>query len=455
MCLMTVKNITVAVRAMAFVLICLAAGLSSATAQGVNEEQLKMVIELLDDADRDTRAVGIQFVREEMPGAEATKRFAELLPKLSPERQVELLGALALRADVAARPAALNLLRSDDPSVQTAAIVALGALGNAEDVPALVGCLARGSDEAKQSARVSLAKLKSDGVNGAIITAMQEGDSMDRAELLTVLAGRNAKETLPKVLTYCEDQADSVRIAALGALRVLAGEKEIPQIVEILKKANSRTEKQKAELVLLTVCSISGETAAAIVISGMPESDAASRMALLRALGRVGGKEALETVVASLKDDDAEVANEAARMLSAWPDPAAESHLRELAKSYKIRSRVLAFRGLVRLATPPGDKRANLELLAEVIKLADRPEEKRLAVGSLNRMSGPEALKLAAAAMDYSPITDEAGLAVVMIAKRSKDADKETLRAALEKVKSQAKAQRIRDLAEEVLKSIE
>src|SRR5438552_1132560 len=73
------------------------------------DEIVQTVINLVSDKDKDVRAVGLEQVRDGAKGAEATRRFAALLPKLAADAQVGLLGALAGRGDAAARPAVFEL----------------------------------------------------------------------------------------------------------------------------------------------------------------------------------------------------------------------------------------------------------------------------------------------------------------------------------------------------------
>ena len=94
-----------------------------------DDDLVQTVSNLVSDKDKDVRAVGLEQVRDLVKGAEATRHFAALLPKLAPEAQVGLLGALAERGDAAARPAVLELLGGSQGEVRGAAIRALGALG--------------------------------------------------------------------------------------------------------------------------------------------------------------------------------------------------------------------------------------------------------------------------------------------------------------------------------------
>jgi HEAT repeat protein len=420
-----------------------------------NQAVVQMVVDLVSDADRDMRALGLQQVREEVPGEAATKKFAGLLPKLPPEAQAGLLEALGDRHDVAARPAILEMLNGKEEAVRAAAVRALGALGAAADVPLLAGKAATASGREKAAARQSLIALRGDDVNAAILGQMTGGEAAARAELLGVLAARNAKETLPAVLKCTEDSDSAVRLAALGALRFLADESSVADIVKALKASKDDAERRKAALSLLGVCSRGREACVGAIAAGLADADAASRVALLRGLARAGGGKAMEAVVARLSDDDESVRDEAVRMLAAWPDAAAAPHLLAIAKKGdNPRHQVLALRGLVRLAGPQGEKPADLELLAQAMNLAKRVEEKRLALGMLSGIATPQSLALVAPLVDDPATAEEASVAAVLIAEKAEGADKDKVRSALEKVLKQVKGQQVRERAQKVLGSL-
>src|SRR5208283_843938 len=134
----------------------------SAPVACANEDLVQSVSDLVSDQDKDVRAVGLEQVRDEVKGPEATRRFAALLPKLAPEAQVGLLGALAERGDAAARPAVLDLLDKSRAEVRGAAIRALGALGDKDDVPRLAKLL--GEAGTTKDAVVGITRLRGEGV---------------------------------------------------------------------------------------------------------------------------------------------------------------------------------------------------------------------------------------------------------------------------------------------------
>ncbi|NQU25514.1 MAG: HEAT repeat domain-containing protein [Candidatus Nealsonbacteria bacterium] len=424
-----------------------------------DDSQIELIIEFISDADRETRATGLDYVRTEVPGEAATKRFADLLPTLSPDAQVDLLDALGDRGDVAARPAVMGLLTANNEQTRAAALKTLGALGGVDEVPLLAGWA---SNAEQTAARQSLIRLKGEEANAAIIKAMATGGPDVRARLLGVLAARGAAEALPTVLESVNDPEAVVRLAALEALRFLADEKNTAALVEMVKDAKDNAQQQKAELTLLVVCSRGGQACAEAIIAGLDDADAPSRIILLRALARAGGPEAMEAIAARLDDDEAEaVGDEAVRMLAGWSDDAVVDRLLEIAKSDKSdRRQVLALRGLVRLASPiegeEGEEGepADVETLGKVLKLADRPEEKRLVLGVLGGVATSDALKLAASALKDAKLADDAGLAAVLIAEAMEDGDKGAIRTAMGNVKKSAKNKAIIDRADKVVESL-
>jgi len=438
-----------------FGLVCLAPIHLRAAEEEPDEDQLQLIIQFVGDADRETRAVGLQFIREEVPGEAATKRFAALLPDLSPDAQVDLLDALGDRGDVAARPAVLEMLQSQDEAVCAAALRALGGLGDESDVPLLAKKAAAGSELEKNAARQTLGRLRSPGVNDAIVSTMAEAEPQTRVVLLEVLAARNAKDSFPTVLASVEDADPSVRLAAIDALRFLADENDTAAIVKIVKAANNQAERRKAELALLAVANRGRESCADAIIDGLADADRPGRIALLHALARAGGPKALDVIAGGLDDDSEAIRDETVRLLSRWPDPAVAGRLTEIAGSAEdLRHQVLAIRGLVRLASPQEDKPADLEALGKAMSLAKRPEEKRLVLGVLGGVGTRESLALVTPALDDPALVEEAGLAAVLIAEKMKDGPKDELRTLLERVGKLVTNRETRQRAQKVLQSL-
>jgi HEAT repeat protein len=419
---------------------------SARTADGSNNELVQLIVELVTGSDRDMRTLGFQQIREEAKGAAATKRFADLLPKLPADAQVGLLDALADRGDATARPAVLEMHAGKEEAVRAASLRALGSLGEVGDVPLLAGKMAAGTAAESAAAERSLVRLRGKDVDAAIAAQLKEAPA-SRPRLLSVLATRTATGCIGAVLQSAEDPDAKVRLAALGALRLLADEKQTPALVKLLKVAGDDQERCKAELALLAVASRNREACVDGLLAGLAGAAPSARISLLKALARSGGEKALEAVVAATKDKDQELQDEAVRLLASWPQPAAAPYLLTIAKqSASPRHNAVAVQGLLRLAAPSGDRPADLGLLTEAIAVAKRPEEKRLAVGILGGIPKARALALVRPLVDNPAVAEEALLAAVLIVEKAMDVDQDQRRGVLHKA-AKAKTPSIRERA--------
>jgi HEAT repeat protein len=425
------------------------------------DDLVQMIVNLLSDKDREMRAVGLQQVREQAKGSAATKRFAALLPKLPPDAQAGLLDALGDRGDPSARPAVLDILKSGDHladgarPVRAAALRALGSLGEADDVPLLAQSLTAAPGPEKAAARASLIRLRGQAVNAAIVAELKRAKPEVRAELLGVLPARGATESVPVLLEAAKDEDVRVRLAALAALRVLADPNQTAAIINLLKSAKEGPEQSRAELALLAVSARGREACVEAILAGMAGADPAVTTSLLRALATTvhgtvpGGQRALDTIVAATKDQRPAVQAEAVRLLASWPDPAAVPHLLAIARQAEpLGQQAVAVQGLVRQASPRKDRPADMALLREAMKLARRPEEKRMVLGVLGGVATSESLALVFPAMDDSALTDEACLAAILIAENPTGLDRARRLAVLQRVRVKTKDAEMRHRAE-------
>jgi hypothetical protein len=432
-----------------------------APAEKPGDELVQMIVGLLGDKDPEMRAVGLQQVREGAKGEAATRQFAGLLAKLAPDAQAALLDALGDRGDKAARPSVLEMLKSREEPVRAAALRALGALGDADDVPLLARSLASPAAPEKAAARASLTRLRGQAAGAAIVEESKQAKPAVRSELLGVLAARGATESVPMLLEAAQDPDAGVRLAALGALRVLAVAdlQSVPgrtaAIVKLLKAAREGPEQSRAEQVLLAVAGRGREDCVDAILAGMAGADPQATVSLLRALGKAGGRRALDAIVAAAKDQRAAIRAEAVRLLASWPDAAAVPHLLTIARQAEpLAQQAVAVQGLVRLASPLKDRPADVALLGEAMKLARRAEEKRMVLGVLGGVATPEALALVLPAMDDPALTDEACLAAVLIAEKPGGLDQARRRTVLKQAVARAKEPAVRQRAQKALESL-
>ncbi len=382
------------------------------------------VIGALRDRNRVVRTTAMGCVRT-MKGQGVTEMFAAELAKVSASEQVLLIGALADRGDAAALSVITARGKSEDPDVRKAVLHAVGRLGDSSCVGLLVQAAGEGiSDGERKVGLNSLVVLQGVGVDDEIAKIMQASPPQIRCALIQVLFDRNAAGAVPALLGEASSSDTAVRRAAFKALGRLAGEKDLPLLVELLVKMPDDGGRRDAERAVTAVSQkIANESKRAdVVLAALNVEDRASiRCSLLRVLGGIANDRALEALIVALKAQDPAVQDTAVRALANWPNPAAaEVLLGVYSRTQNKVHRLLALRGFARLlAMPAGDRviGKTLEMCRQAIFCADNPEEQRLVLSALANVADPAALAMVEPFLQNEAVRAEAAIATVRIAR--------------------------------------
>ena len=420
--------------------IVFAIGLPAANAQ--DNDLIQLVIDLLNDNDRDVRALAFEQVRTEAKGEAATRKFAAQIPKLDPDGQVGLLRALAERRDRAARPEVLKVLDTTrDNRVRIAAIEALGPLGNSTDVRRLVAILEEGTEPQKKAAESSLIRIQGADAAKTIVGQMDNASPNVQARLLAVLTTRRATDTLPDIVAAASSNDATVRAAAMTSLAQLAGPDQMGGMVKGVLKAEPGKEREAAEKAVMVACKRldDGPSRAKPLLAAMDQLDQKDRTILLSTLGRVGGTDAVNEIMAAVADKNIDVNRAGFKALCNWPDASVAPQLIDQAKNNKSAGRrTTALRALIRVA-PLRDGRTDaekLELLKQAMKMASRDEEKKLAIKRAAAIRTVDSLRFVLPYADQTALSEQACESVVELAHHRglRDANKEEFHKALDKV---------------------
>lgn len=423
-----------------------AVGLSPVNAaQGAEEadaDLIQLVIGLLEDPDKDVRALGFEQVRTEAKGASATRQFAALLPKLSPESQAALLSALAERKDAAALPAVRETLTaSGEASVRVAAIAALGVLGEPDDVGSLLDLLGADAAGEREAARDGLIRLGGETTPAAIAAAIPRVKPRLQATLIEILVARRAFQQLPAIVAAAADPDAAVRGAAISALGQLAGPEQMPDLVQAVLRAEPGAERANAEKAIMFVCrrTEDAEKRAEPLLAAINALSAADRPTLLPALGRVGGGAALAIIEQAIASPEASLHEAGIRSLCLWPDATIAPRLIELVGADKHPEHgKLALRALIRVAPLP-DKRTpatRLELLKQALALCTDDADRNQVLNRAQAVRIVETLRFLVPYIDQTEFAGQACESIVELAhhRELRDANKAEFHAALDKV---------------------
>ncbi len=374
---------------------------------------------------------------------------------------VLLAGVLSQQGDPAADASVMAMLKSQNAEVRLAAVrgLANAVAPDAALVLARAAATTEGSAAERDAARKSLARLRGEGVDAAIVTALKDADVPLRVELLRGLSARRAKSAVPVLLEQTRQPEEPVRVAAITALGELAPASEAGTLVSLLVAADNDAVRKAAEDAVVAVCGRSADpqSRAAPLLAIESAPNPVAQAALVRALGRVGGNAALERIRAAVKADNAQIKDSAVRALADWAEPSVLNDLLDIAEhSDNPTHRVLALRGAVRLLALPADRDAAVgaAMCEKAFTLAQSPDEKKLVLAAVAKVPHVSTLKLAEGCLTDDALRAEAEAAVVPIAQAVAMQHRDEARDALEKVAGETKNGDLRRSARQTLDTI-
>ncbi|MFO0888575.1 MAG: HEAT repeat domain-containing protein [Isosphaeraceae bacterium] len=374
------------------------------------------ILRVLAKADPDEHSIVIGHVQHlDTP---AIGRLAKGLASLPTPSQVGLLAALGARRDRAALPAVVAAAGRDDSEVKLAALGALGGVGDASTVPLLLKASQEGG-EAEKVARRSLETVFADGVDTALVDSLKSApDNGRRALLIEILDNRRASAAVPAFMAALTADDGDVRRKAITALGHVAGDRDIPAMVQALLKIKDGGERDEAAGAVAAVCGRIADDArrADAVLAAYKGGSADDQVILLPLLGRIGGAEALEVVrgAAGAKEEPRRKAGQLA--LLNWPDSAVAEDVARLAETTgDTDMKTRAVQVLARIAVQPGplSDDEKLALLTRGFKQAARDEEKRLLLDRAREVHTFAAVKFAAEHLGEPKLASQAIATVV------------------------------------------
>jgi HEAT repeat protein len=362
--------------------------------------------------------VSIAQMAAELPASVDCAGIAEALPKFPPETQVALINVLADRKAVRTKSAIVKIAQeSSELKVRRAALEALGALGDAGDIPFLAQAASTGDKQLRTAARASLMSLPGRDVDSVLMSSLGKAGPEMRVELIQVLSARGATQAAASLRSYLGDREPTVRSAAAKGLRFLGDERDLPFMITRLKSADSAEEMADLERGLHSICARKAQACMPVILAAMADSQGSSRIVLLRLFSLFGGAEALNVVRNELKSSDTNVMEAALQTLAAWPDLQALPDLLQIAKSSTgLHYRLVAFDGYVQLLqTIPQPDPDKVKALNVAMDAAPRAEDKKEVLSALADAKGIEAFQLAQQCLSDTNLVNEAAIAVINI----------------------------------------
>jgi len=394
---------------------------------------IPLLVEQLKSPDKKRFQFALSTARE-LSGADVTAALTAQMSAAAPERAALIVVALGDQKGAALPPAVLQAARKGDEQVRLAAIGVVGRLGDVSSVSSLLEIAADSDAELSQAAKSALAGLPGKKVDADIASRLSAAKGKSQVVLIELVGARriNAIADLVKALNH-RDKA--IRSAALTALGATAGPKDLKILISQVIDGKNAADKEFAERALQTasIRMPDREATAAELAAAMPRARAATKASMLKILGAMGGPNALESIAAAANAGDGELQDVGTRVLGEWSTPDAAPHLHKIAGSdHKFKTRAL--RGYLRIARQldlPDDQR--IDMCRKALKLAERAEERKLALDALKKCPSAESVELASALIDDADVRDNAVEVAIFIGEKIKDTDPAAAKSAGEK----------------------
>jgi hypothetical protein len=363
-----------------------------------------------DDAGLRKGALGIVAETE---GRGLTVAMVDLLSDLPADRKAGLVLALGTRGDKVALEPLTKLVTSAADALRDAAITAVAKLGDAGTVRVLLGMA--DTDALRARVAEAISRMTAEGVDEALAGALD--DAGLRSAAITAAVARGATAAVPGLLKLTRAGDAAMRKDAWAGVASLATAEHMEGVMKALVATTDEAGRgQAADAVRRIIGRAADKAACFKVIAGCYARVPDATKAVILGLGAASGDaEALKLERQALASTNRDLYNQAVRALAAWPNASAAQDLLRLAKGAEQKvDRLVALRGYIRIA---GMKEADLsgkrrmEMLQTAMDLADRPEEKKQVVGSLQNVNSIEALTMLKTYMEDPALKNEAEMA--------------------------------------------
>lgn len=349
----------------------------------------------------------------ETKGEGLTVAMVDLLGDLPADRKAALVRALGNRGDKAALAPLTKLVTAADEALRDAAITAVAKLGDAGTVRVLLGMAETGDLRGRVAQAV--ARMTAEGVDEALGRALD--DAGLRQAAMQAAVQRGAIAAVPGLLKLIRSGEAGMRKDAWAAVGALARPEHMDGVMKaLLAMTDEAGRAQAADAVRKVMGRAEDPGACFETIAGYYDRVPDATKAVILGLGSVSGDaEALKLERQALGSKNRELYGQAVRALAAWPNASAAQDLLRLAKGADQKvDRLVALRGYIRIA---GMKEADLadarriEMLQAAMDLADRDQEKRQVVSSLQQVNSVEALNMLKQYLDDPALKAEAEMA--------------------------------------------
>ncbi|MCX6902356.1 MAG: DUF1080 domain-containing protein [Verrucomicrobia bacterium] len=405
---------------------------------------VRLLIEQLKSNERILRHAALLAIREIPSDALAGALNAEL-SQAPAEMQIQLLTALVDCHNAQSLALLQAKAAGEDADIRKTALTVWGKIGGAAEAAVLLKAVAdnRSAEEATVALN-GLRRMEGAAIDAQIIKALaSNADAAARLQFIRLLENRGATNAAAELLKQAADPDVKVTVAALRALKSLAGSADLPALFALAKSSKDEAVREAAENAVAGSCARTGRTAAgseAALAELKQATDPVSKNSWIRILASLGDARALPAIMAAMNDANESVAANALEQLARWPDPAPMNDLFTVVQTGAnpaLRKRALA--SAIQLATAAAEEQQRpaglvVKWFERANQAAQTTQDRRLIISGLGRVKHLASLRLLTPYLDHKQLQNEAAVAIVQMAPALRQEDPSALKEALAKI---------------------
>jgi HEAT repeat protein len=237
------------------------------------------------------------------------KPLKKVLKRESPDLRAEVARALGKIGDARAVDALIEALKDEDSYVRKNVAWALGKIRDARAVDALIEALKDEDRGVRKNVAWALGEIGDARAVGALIEALRDKDSKVRRSV--------------KLFEMLNDKDSDVRESVVEALGKIKDTRAVDALIEALKDENGGVRKSVA----WALGEIGDKRAVDALIEALKDESSYVRESVIRALGKIGDARAVDALIEALKDMNSDVRKNVAKALGEIGDARAVDEL--------------------------------------------------------------------------------------------------------------------------------
>jgi HEAT repeat protein len=342
------------------------------------------------------------------------------LKKGKPNAQAELITLLANKKMPLVLPLLKSQIKSANPQVKLAAITAAAEMGGTELLDDYLSILKNGDPEEVNAIKEALLTMKGDNINAKVAEAIPGLPKVSQAALLSVLGSRGATKESASVFQSLKDADVDVKQAAYQALTTTVGEKNIPDLFNLLHNTKDAKEAlQIQDAINYALREIEGEDRQTEkVLTQMKQASVDQRPAYYGILGAIGGEKALAAVMDAYTTGNPANRAAAFQALAVWKQedalPSIYAIAKETSNPADLNQALSGFVRLINSSSYPTDQK--VIMLKDAMALSQTVPQKRSVLRALSAHKTFPALAFAGSFFEDGELAQQAANTVMEIA---------------------------------------